>query len=203
MINRYDYESMMFQRVLCFTPEQDAVIRSIEETTQAEVIITIPYHLKQSYLGPDPYYNAFLSRPEIYKEQQTKESSFRRLPVPCPEVNGELTYIRERPMKKKMTEEELQRYPEFLRMAIGVSSEMSETGSPCDIVTSECSGENIDRILQRLLSFTSLLKMGWHLGLKRDFCEPFEWEYLPFPARKKRKSGKKSLSKKPKSGTSE
>lgn len=202
MRRRYDF-GLLSDRVSCFTPEQDAVIRTIEETTQAEVIITAPDRWWSPYPSPDNQYNAFLSRPEIYRKKPRTDGSFRRIPIPCPEVNGELSYIRERPMKREITEEELQQYPEFLRMVIEIRSGLSETGSPCDIVTSECSGENIDRLLQLLLSFTGLLKMGWHLEPKRNYDCPLEWELPPLPVRKKKKTAKKASRKKPKNGTSD
>ena len=199
MRRRYDF-GWLSDRVSCFTPEQDAVIRAIEETTQAEVIITAPFRWWMTDPSTENLYNAFLSRPEIYKKPRT-DKSFRPIPIPCPEVNGELSYIRERPMKREMTEEELRQYPEFLRMVIEIRSGLSETGASCDIVTSECSGENIDRLLQLLLSFTSLLKMGWHLEPKRNFDGPLEWELPPSPVRKKKKTAKKAAKKKPESGT--
>lgn len=172
MRKKPDWGEPMPFRVFDFTPEQEALIRRIEEITQAEVIIIAP---SPRTISSHEYYEGFLSRPEEYLSELDSEDFFDRGDIPWAEENGELSYIRDQPMKRKMTEEELQQYPENIRNAIESVSSLSDTGS-CNIVSSECSGflcNDIDHILQELLALTILLKMGWHLGRERDFDDPF------------------------------
>ena len=86
--------------------------------------------------------------------------------TPWAEENGELSYIRDQPITGVMTVEELQQYPENIRKSIKIEFDLSDTGS-CNIMTSERAGNNIDQLLQKLLTLTSLLKMGWNLGRER------------------------------------
>ena len=172
MRKKPDWGEPMPFRVFDFTPEQEAVIRRIEEITQAEVIIIAP---SPQTMSSYDRYEGFLSRPEEYLSELESEDFSDRGHTPWAEENGELSYIRDRPMKRKMTEEELLRYPENIRNAIESGSSLSDTGS-CNIVSTECSGflcNDIDHILQKLLALTLLLKMGWHLGRERDFDDPF------------------------------
>ena len=99
-------------RVFDFTPEQEAVIRRIEDITQAEVIIIAPSpQTMDSYNRNE----GFLSRPEEYLSELESENFDNRWYTPWAEENGELFYIRDQPLTGVTTEEELQRYPENIR----------------------------------------------------------------------------------------
>ena len=172
MKKKPDWGEPMPFRVFDFTPEQEALIRRIEEITQAEVIIIAPSPRTMSSYDR---YEGFLSRPEEYLNELESEDFDNRWYTPWAEENGELSYIRDQPITGAMTEEELQRYPENIRGDMEIEFELSDTGS-CNIVSTECSGflcNDIDHILQKLLALTVLLKMGWHLGRERDFDDPF------------------------------
>ena len=61
---------------------------------------------------------------------------------------------------------------EDIRQTMEIEFELSYTGS-CNIVSSECTGNDIGEVLRQLDALTALLKMGWHLGRKKDFDDPF------------------------------
>ena len=178
MKKKPDWGEPMPFRVFDFTPEQEEMIRRIEDITQAEVIIIAPCPLTMSSYDR---YEGFLSRPEEYLNELESEDFDNRWYIPWAEENGELSYIRDQPITGVMTEDELQRYPENIRNAIESGSSLSDTRSN-NIVSTECSGYpycDIDHILQELLALTALLKMGWHLGRERDFDDPFTPEPEP------------------------
>lgn len=175
MKKKPDWGEPMPFRIFDFTPEQEALIRRIEEITQAEVIIIAPSPRTMSSYDR---YEGFLSRPEEYLSELESEDFDNRWYTPWAEENGELSYIRDQPITGVTTEEELQRYPENIREFMKIEFELSDTGS-CNIVTSEHIGNNIDQVLQKLLAFPPLLKMGWHLGRERDFDDPFTPEPEP------------------------
>ena len=168
MKKKPDWEPMPW-RVFDFTPEQEEMIRRIENITQAEVIIIAP---GSPTISSYDHYEGFLSRPEEYLSEFDSEDFSDRGHIPWAEENGELSYIRDQPITGLMTEEELRQYPEDIRQVMEIQFESSETGS-CNIMHSWEVEKNIGQVLQQLLTLTPLLKMGWHLGRERDFDDPF------------------------------
>ena len=153
-------------RVFDFTPEQEALIRGIEDKTCAEVIVIAPYRTPSC--GDRDHFRGFLSRPGEYLHELESEDLSEIDRMPWAEENGKLSYIADHPKTGRMSEAELRKYPENIRRALEKS--VSES---CNIVDPECTGNDIEEVLRELQGFTVLLKMGWHLGREEDFDDPF------------------------------
>lgn len=173
MRKKPEWGEPMPYRVFDFTPEQEALIREIEDKTCAEVIVIAPY--RPPSCGGRDSYTGFLSRPEEYLHEleSVDLSDFDR--IPWAEENGKVSYIADYPKTGKMSEAELRKYPENIRGAL------EHYGESCNIVD-ECIGDDIDQVLQEMQALTVLLGMEWHLGRERDFDDPFLYEEEPMSA---------------------
>ena len=172
MRKKPEWGEPMPYRVFDCTPEQEALIRGIEDKTCAEVIVIAPY--RPPSCGDRDHFRGFLSRPGEYLHELESEdlSEFDRMS--WAEENGKLSYIADHPKTGIMTEEERRKYPENIRRALERS--VSES---CNIVDSECIGDDIEEVLREMQAFTVLLKMGWHLGREEDFDDPYLFEEEP------------------------
>lgn len=159
-------------RISVFTEKQKNVINWIENKCNAEVIVVCD---EPDLPGLSASYAAFLSRPEEFTGEQEIRSRYQRffrIRIPWPEMNGELSYLRDDPEEKMMSEAERKRYPEIIRREIPSETTFSKLDS-CNILTSRRYGWSIDPLLDEMREFTALLELGWHLGREADFDDPF------------------------------
>ena len=87
----------------------------------------------------------------------------------------ELSYIADVPQKDILSPEQLAAYPPEIRDALSNNVGDPDSIVSCNILPTFASGGDYTEILRKMLEYTALLKMGWHLGREEDFRDPFEY----------------------------
>ena len=90
-----------------------------------------------------------------------------------------LSYIADVPQKEILSPEQLAAYPPEIRDALTNDAGDPDSIVSCNILPTYTSGEDYTAILREMLEYTTLLKMGWHLGREDDFQDPFEYPPPP------------------------
>jgi|GEM_PF-5017861 len=152
---------MTYPGVLCFlNEEQQKLAEELERRTGAEIRL-------------DPLEVSFKSMWLVSSEPKYDEDGDL---VDDPD---ELSYIADVPQKNILSPEQLEAYLPRIRSALENDVDAPDLIVSCNILSTYTSGEDYTGILQEMLEYTILLKMGWHLGREEDFCDPFV--YPPHP----------------------
>lgn len=94
----------------------------------------------------------------------------------------ELYYILDQPLTDPMTLEQIKLYPQPVQRELliltGLYDPEIQRDHPdmigsCNILSSWQTGYDINNLLNNMDAYTELLHMGWHLGRKQDFQDPF------------------------------
>lgn len=147
--------------ILCFlNEEQRKLAEELERRTGAEIRL-------------DPLKVSFKSMWLVSSEPKYDEDGDL---VDDPD---ELSYIADVPQKDILSPEQLEAYPPSIRSALENDVDDPDLIVSCNILSTYTSGEDYTGILQKMLEYTILLKMGWHLGREEDFCDPFVYPPPP------------------------